>query len=528
MKRRDFLKTGAAVVAASGSLGAPAIAQSAAKTLRFVPQANLTAPDPIWTTATVAINHGYMVWDTLYGINNALVAQPQMVAGHEISDDKLTWTFTLRDGLLFHDNEKVRAIDCVTSISRWSKRDPFGQKLASQTEEMKALDDNKFTIRLKKPFPLMTYALGADGCFIMPERIASTDAFKQISEYVGSGPFRFLKDEWVAGAKAAWAKFDKYNPRPEKPEFFSGGKRVFVDRVEWQVMPDPATAAAALQRGEVDWVEWPLIDLIPMLKKSPGVQIAVNDPFGVVGMIRFNQLFPPFDNVKLREALWSAIDQKEFMDAVAGDQTELVKRGTVGFFTLGSPMASTAGMDALTGPRDLAKAKKLIAESGYKGEKIVLMSPTDQPAILAVCQVVNSTFQKLGLNMDYQAMDWGTLVTRRASKAPPDKGGWNIFCTSWTGLTVANPGGHFPLRGNGANAWFGWPTDSKIETLRDAWFDAPDLAAQQKICEQIQTTAFEDVPFIPIGQWFQPTGYRNTITDIVKCPQILFWNVKKA
>ena len=527
MQRRDFLKAGAAAVASS-TLGAPAIAQSAAKTLRFVPQANLTAPDPIWTTATVAINHGYMVWDTLYGINNALVPQPQMVAGHEISDDKLTWTFTLRDGLLFHDNQKVRAIDCVTSISRWSKRDPFGQKLASQTEEMKALGDNKFSIRLKKPFPLMTYALGADGCFIMPERIASTDAFKQISEYVGSGPFKFLKDEWVAGASAAWAKFDKYNPRSEKAEFFSGGKHVFVDRVEWKVIPDPATAAAALQSGEVDWVEWPLIDLIPMLKKSPNVHIAVNDPFGVLGMIRFNQLFPPFDNVKLRQALWSAIDQKDFMDAVAGDQTDLVKQGTVGFFTLGSPMANTAGMEALTGPRDIAKAKKLVAESGYKGEKIILMSPTDQPAILAVCQVVNSTFQKLGLNMDYQAMDWGTLVTRRASKEPPEKGGWNIFCTSWTGLTVANPGGHFPLRGNGANSWFGWPTDPKIESLRDAWFDAPDLAAQKKICEQIQTTAFEDVPFIPIGQWFQPTGYRTNVVDIVKCPQILFWNVKKT
>ncbi|HTC07731.1 MAG TPA: ABC transporter substrate-binding protein [Acetobacteraceae bacterium] len=527
MQRRDFLKASAAAVATS-TLGAPAIAQSAAKTLRFVPQANLTAPDPIWTTATVAINHGYMVWDTLYGIDDTLVSQPQMVAGHEISDDKLTWTFTLRDGLLFHDNEQVRAIDCVTSIARWSKRDPFGQKLASQTEEMKALGDNKFSVRLKKPFPLMTYALGADGCFIMPERIASTDAFKQISEYVGSGPFKFLKDEWVAGSKAAWAKFDKYNPRQEKAEFFSGGKHVFVDRVEWQVIPDPATAAAALQRGEVDWVEWPLIDLIPMLKKSPGVQIAVNDPFGVVGMIRFNQLFPPFDNIKLRQALWSAIDQKDFMDAVAGEQTDLVKQGTVGFFTLGSPMANATGMEALTGPRDLAKAKKLIAESGYKGEKIVLMAPTDQPAILAVCQVVNGTFQKLGLNMDYQAMDWGTLVTRRASKEPPEKGGWNIFCTSWTGLTVANPGGHFPLRGNGANSWFGWPTDPKIEALRDAWFDAPDLAAQKKICEQIQSTAFEDVPFIPIGQWFQPTGYRTNIVDIVKCPQILFWNVKKS
>jgi peptide/nickel transport system substrate-binding protein len=526
MKRRTFLQAGAAAVAASG-LSTPAIAQAAARTLRFVPQANLANPDPIWTTATVAINHGYMVWDTLYGIDNTGIGRPQMVAGHEISDDKLTWTFTLREGLLFHDNEAVRAVDCVTSIARWSKRDPFGQQLAAQTEEMKALSDKRFIIRLKKPFPLMTYALGADGCFVMPERIASTNAFKQISEYVGSGPFIFLKDEWVSGASAAWAKFDKYNPRPEAAEFFSGGKRVYIDRVEWRVMPDPATAAAALQNGEVDWVEWPLIDLIPMLKKSAGVRVAINDPLGLLGMIRFNQLYPPFDNPKLRRALWPAIDQTEFMDAVAGEQTDLVKTGA-GFFTIGSPMANSAGMEALTGPRDVGTAKKLIAESGYQGEKVVLMSPTDQPAILAVCQVVNNLFQKLGLNIDYQAMDWGTLVSRRSSKEPPAKGGWNIFCTSWAGLSVANPGGHFPLRGNGASAWFGWPTDPKIEALRDAWFDAPDVAAQKKVCEQIQRLAFEDVPFIPIGQWFQPTGYRTNVTDIVKCPNILFWNVKKG
>jgi peptide/nickel transport system substrate-binding protein len=204
-----------------------------------------------------------------------------------------------------------------------------------------------------------------------------------------------------------------------------------------------------------------------------------------------------------------------------------VKTGA-GVFTLGTPMANTAGMEALTGPRSIERAKQLVADSGYKGEKIVLMAPTDQPAILAVCQVANSLFQKIGLNVDYQSTDWGTLVTRRASKEPPEKGGWNVFCTSWTGLTVANPGGHFPLRGNGASAWFGWPTDPKLEELRAAWFDAPDLAAQKKICEQIQLTAFQDVPFIPIGQWFQPTGYRSTVTDIIKCPNVLFWNVKKA
>jgi peptide/nickel transport system substrate-binding protein len=528
MKRRTLLHGSAAAAAlATTSLARPALAQSAAKTLRFVPQANLANPDPIWTTATVAINHGYMVWDTLYGIDNSGTPQFQMLAGHEISDDKLTWTFTLRDQLMFTDGDKVRGADCVQSIARWSKRDPFGQQLASQTNEMTALDDKRFQIKLKKPFPLLSYALGADGCFIMPERIAKTDAFQQITEFVGSGPFKFLKDEWVSGAKAAWAKNDKYVPRQEPPNFFAGGKQVNVDRVEWIIMPDPSVAAAALQSGEVDWVEWPLIDLIPMLRKSDGVRIAANDPLGLMGMIRFNQLYPPFDNPKLRRALLPAIDQAAFMAAVVGDQTELAKTG-VGVFTLGGPMASTAGMDVLTGPRDVAKAKQLVADSGYKGEKIVLMAPTDQAAVYAACQVTDALFKSVGLNSDFQAMDWGTLVSRRASKEPPDKGGWNVFLTSWTGLTVANPGGHFPLRGNGASAWFGWPTDPKIESLRNAWFDAPDLAAQRAVCDQIQTTALEDVPFIPTGQYFQPTGFRSNVTDIVKCPNILFWGVKKA
>ena len=271
MRRREILK-GVFTTATMGAAGlaCPAIAQAEARTLHFVPQANLANPDPIWTTATVAINHGYMVFDTLYGIDAAVQSHPQMCAGHEISDDKLTWTFTLREGLLFHDNERVRAVDCTTSISRWATKDPFGQQLVSLTEEMKALDDTRFSIRLKKPFSQMLYALGARNCFMMPERMAKTPSSEQIKEYVGSGPFRFLKEEWVSGARAAWAKFENYTPRQEPPSYFSGGKVVNVDRVEWLVQPDPATAAAALQTGEVDWVELPLIDLLPMLKQSPG------------------------------------------------------------------------------------------------------------------------------------------------------------------------------------------------------------------------------------------------------------------
>jgi peptide/nickel transport system substrate-binding protein len=373
----------------------------------------------------------------------------------------------------------------------------------------------------------VTYALGVGNCFIMPERVAKTDPFKLITDATSSGPFKFVKDEWVAGARAVWTRNDKYIPRDEPADFFAGGKRVYVDRVEHTVMPDQATAAAALQTGEVDWVHVPQIDLVPMLKKSYGVTVAVYDPLGWLGIIRPNFLFPPFDNRKLLRAILPAIDQREFLAAVIGEQSDLGKF-PAGFFTVGSKMASMAGMEALSGPRDAEKARRLVAESGYKGEPILLMSPTDQPALTQVSQVTRSLFEKVGINVDYRAMDWSTLVARRASREPPDKGGWNAFCTSWGGVAVADPGGHFPIRGNGSSAWFGWPTDEKMEALRDAWFDAPDLPAQQKICADMQTYAFEQVPFIPIGQWFYPTAFRNDVTDIVRAANILHWNLKKT
>ncbi len=526
MYRRTLLKAPAAALVSS--LAAPALAQSSAKVLRCAPEANLASIDPIWTTATVAINHGYMVYDTLYGVDVSLTPRPQMVVGQTVSDDKRTWTFTLRDGLAFHDGEPVRSADCIASIERWSKRAAWGQALGAVTEEMTPLDDKRFVIQLKKPFPSILYTFGVSpACFIMPERVAKTDPFKQISDATGSGPFKFVKDEWVAGARAVWVKNDKYVPRDEPADSYAGGKRVYVDRVEHTVMPDGATAAAALQTGEIDWVHVPLIDLVPQLKKSPGVTVAIYDPLGWLGIIRPNFLHPPFDNRKLLRAILPAIDQREFLAAIIGEQSDLGKL-PAGFFTVGSAMGNMAGMEALTGPRDVEKAKRLVGESGYKGEPVLLMSPSDQPALAQIAQVARSVFESVGINVNYAAMDWSTLVSRRASREAPDKGGWNAFPTSWSGMSVADPGGHFPIRGNGSGAWFGWPTDQKMETLRDSWFDAPDQAAQQKICADMQLEAFDQVPFIPIGQWFYPTAFRSNVVDIVKSPGILHWNLKKT
>ena len=527
MRRRSFLRTTAAGLVLARGVRAPAIAQGNARILRCAPEANLASIDPVWTTASVSINFGFMVYDTLFSSDIELTPRPQMAAGHTLSDDRRLYTITLRDGLFFHDGEKVLSRDCIASISRWSKRSSWGQALGALIQEMKIVDDRTFTIHLKRPFALALHALAVGYCFIMPERVAQTDPFKQITETIGSGPFKFVRDEWVSGARAVWAKNDNYIPRDEPASMFAGGKRVFFDRVEHTVMPDGATAAAALQTGEVDWVHVPTIDLVPMLKKSNGVRAIVNDPFGWVGMIRPNFLHAPFNNRKLLRAILPAVDQQEFLAAVIGDQADLGK-APVGIFTLGGKMANMAGMEALTGPRDMNLAKRLVAESGYQGEKVILMAPSDQPAIQQITHVTRELFEKVGINVEYESMDWSTLVARRANREAPEKGGWNAFCTSWGGLSVSDPGGHFPMRGNGTGGWFGWPTDEKMESLRDAWLDAPDLPAQKKLCEDIQGYAMQQVPVIPTSQWFYPTAFRANVTDIVRTHLMFAWNVKKG
>ena len=519
MRRRNFLAATAAT-----ALARPALAQTAsARELRFVPQGNLNNPDPVWTTTTIARNHGLMIWDTLYAVNRKLEPQPQMVEGHQILDDGKTWRFTLRDGLAFHDGEPVRSADCIASVQRWAKRRGLGQRLLAQTDEMRAVSDKVFEIRMSKPYALMPNAL-ADWCFVMPERVAKTSPFEQITDYTGSGPFRFLRDQWVSGSQAVYAKNDKYVPRQEKPDGAAGGKIVNFDRVTWTVQPDQSTAMAALQNGEVDWIEQPLFDLLPSLRRMRGVKVLRNDNVGAIAMIAINHIHPPFDNRKLLQALLPAIDQSAFMQAAYGDATDIYRTG-VGVFTPGLPMATTAGLDVLTGKRDPALAKKLVAESGYNGEKVILMSPSDYADQQAYSQVWRELLQQAGIAVDYQSMDWGTLVQRRASREP---GVWNSFCTTYEGMTVANPASHLPLRGNGLDGWFGWPTDPDMETLRDRWFDAPDLAAQRAICDDMQRLAFDHVPFYPVGQRFLATAMRDSLMDVVAASYPIFWGVRRA
>ena len=524
MRRRTFLAAGAA-------LAMPAVSRAqGARVLRFIPQSDLTVLDPMWTTAYVTRNHGFMVYDTLFGSDDDYQPQPQMVEGVGTEDGGKRWTLTLRPGLTFHDGEPVRAQDCVASVQRWGKRDAFGGALLAATDELSAKDDKTVVFRLKRSFPLLPAALGKTSTYvpvIMPERLARTDPGTQVTEMVGSGPFRFVANERVAGARAVYEKFGGYVPRAGgTPSFTAGPKVAHFDRVVWTTIPDQATAAQAVMAGEQDWWDYATIDLMPLLRQARGVKVVVQEPSGQVSILRMNQLHPPFDNPAIRRALLGAVSQQDVMTAVAGDDPKMWNTG-VGFFCPNTPMATGVGMEALTSPRDLPRAKQEIAAAGYKGEKVALIAATDFPVLKAMADVTADMFKKVGLNVDYIATDWGSVVTRRANKGPVSEGGWSAFCTAWAGVDMLNPAGHISLRANGQQAWFGWPTDPKIERLRDAWFEAPDMAAQKTICTDIQQQAFESVPYIPMGQYFQPTAYRTDLQGILRGFAI-FWNVRRA
>ena len=498
------------------------------KVLKFIPQADLRILDPIATTAYITRNHGYMVYDTLFATDAKFQVQPQMVEKWEVSRDKLTYTFTLRDGLKFHDGQPVRSADCIASVERWAKRDALGQKLAQSTESWTAVNDKTFRLKLKKPFPLTLDALGklsSNVPFIMPERIAKTDAFQNITEVIGSGPFKFVKEEWVPGNKVVYVKNTDYVPRKEAPSWAAGGKVVKVDRVEWIYIPDSATAAAALNAGEADWWEQLPPDLIPLLRKNKDMRVENIDPLGSIGIMRFNFLQPPFNNQKMRQALLYVVNQQDYVLGIAGDE----KNGHTcySFFTCGTPLSSEVGAEPLKGKRDFDNAKKLIQESGYKGEKIVIISATDQPIVHSQSLITADLLRKLGLNVELQAGDWGTLITRRTSKEPVEKGGWSIFHTWFVGPDMANPAATSPMRKLGEKAWFGWPNDPKLEELREAWFDATDAAAGRKAADAVQVEAFEFVPYIPTAQFIIPTAYRSNLSGVIVAPVTFLWNVEK-
>ena len=508
-------------LAAAAALGATG---AQGQTLKVVMHSDLKIVDPIWTTAYITRNHGYMVYDTLFAMDEKGEIKPQMVERYTESPDKRTYQFTLRDGLLFHDGQAVTGEDVVASLKRWGAKDALGQKLMTFVEGMTA-DGSGFTIKLKEPTGLLFLGLGKPSSavpFIMPQRVAETDPNTQISDFTGSGPFVFKRDEWKPGDKAVYVKFDKYKPRPEPASGLSGGKVVKLDRVEWLAISDHQQAANALLAGEVDYIEQPPNDLLPLFKADPNVK------FGSLlanqYAFRPNHLQKPFDNPKVRQALWHAFNQKDFLDAVVGNPEyyQVCKA----LFPCGTPLSSEKGTEGLL-ESNVQKARELLKEAGYDGTPIVLMHSTDLQVLTNLAPVAKQLMERAGFKVDMQSMDWQTLVARRAKKDPANAGGWHAFLTNWVAADVLNPIGTAFLNASCDKALFGWPCDAEMERLRDQFARETDPAKQKQIAEAVQARNMEVTTHIHLGQWFYPTVLRRNVSGMLTTPAPAFWNLEK-
>ena len=503
-----------------------------ADTLRVVKHSALRVLDPIQTTAYMSRNHGYMIYDTLFALDADLAPQPQMVDSWSVSDDGLVWSFTLREGLMFHDGEPVTGADVAASIARWGSRDGFGQLLMAHVESMEqhADDASTMVMTLSEPFGLVIDALAKPSSnvpFIMPARIAATPGTDAIEEHIGSGPFRWVADEFQPGVIAVYERFEDYIPRDEPASWAAGGKVVHFDRVEWIVMPDAQTTLSAMQSEEIDYWEDPPADLLPILDASPDATVRNINLMGMQTIMRPNMLHPPFDDARIRRAAIAAVDQEDVLQAMIGNPD--LYNLCAAMFVCDTPLATDAGGESLITGGDPDLARQLLEEAGYDGTPIVLMHPTDVSTLRTQPVVVAQAMRDVGFTVDLQAMDWQTLVGRRANQAAPAEGGWNMFITNWVGADVFNPIVNNMVGGQGTDGgWFGWADDPELEAMRMDFARATSVEEQAEIAERIQAHVFEQGYYAPIGQYFVPTAWSNNIEGILDGPAPFFWNIRPA
>jgi peptide/nickel transport system substrate-binding protein len=527
ISRRQVIR-GAAAAAAS-TLGAPSIqAQKGQQILRFVAQADLKSLDPIWTTAYITRNHGYLVYDTLFGTDENSEVRPQMVDRTTVSPDGMKYTFTLREGLRWHDGQPVLSEDCVESLKRWGKRDRFGQLLMAHTGKIAPVDKKTFTLELAERFGPVLEALGKPSSnvpFMMPARIAATPPEEQIKEVVGCGPFKFARDEWHPGEQVVYVRNADYIPRDETPGGSTGGKKVYLDKVIWRYIPDPWDASEELAAGKVDWWEQPPLEFIPKIEQDPDLQTFLIDPLGAQGWLRPNLLHPPFNNRKAREALLHVMDQETYLAWSIGQSRYYRTCSSV--FACGGSYATNIGAEPII-EHNLTRARQLVKESGYDGHPIVVLHVTDIPFLNAAAIVTRQRLESIGFKVILKAMDWSTNLVVRARKEPPDKGGWSLLHTWWSAADVANPAVHFGVSGAGPRAWFGWPDVPQLEKLVTDWVRATDQMKRKQLAGEIQKVALSEITYVPWGEWVQPTAFRKNVRDVLKFRAPVFWNVKLA
>ena len=525
--RMARMSASVALSAALAIAAVPAMAQQ--KVLKIVPHADLRITDPLITTAGISRQHGLMVYEGLFAWDASMAAKPLMVEDYTISQDKLTYTFKLRAGLKFHDGSPVRSQDVIPSLKRWAANDSMGGNLIRTAASLDVIDDRTFSIVLKEPYSWVEYTLGSSGAImtgIMREKDALTDPKVAVQDIVGSGPFRFVKPEWQPGNRVVYEKNPDYVPRAEPANGLAGGRLVKVDRVEWRIIPDPATAAAALAAGEVDLWDTVPITLLPVLQGNPNVTVEKIQPFKSMAMMRPNHLHPPFNDARARQALALIVNQADYMHATIGDQRWW--RECFSIFICEHRYGSEAGSEPYR-KQDLAKAKQLMAEAGYKGEPIVIPLAEDLPIVKSLTLVTAENLKKIGVNVDLQSADWGAVITRAGKKDPPAAGGWHLFHSWLFASTWGNP-----LVNIGINSpcdqtnWLGWPCDAETQTLRAAFISAPDEAARQAALDRLHRRLMVTFPYIPLGSFDSLFAWRKEVRDVLKANVLVFWNISKS
>jgi peptide/nickel transport system substrate-binding protein len=509
-------------------LARPVAAQPKQKTLRVVMQSDLKIIDPVWTTAYIVRNHGFLIYDQLFALDEKLQPQPQMVDSWKVSDDKLTWTFTLRDGLKWHDGAPVTTADVIPSIKRWTDKDVVGGVFAKFVKEMKAIDDKTFEIALKEPFGLMLPSLARSSSIpllIMPKRVAELPVSQQLTDTTGSGPFIFKKDEWKPGEKTVYVRNADYVPRKEAPSGLAGGKIAKLDRIEWVSIPDAQTAINALQQGEIDMIEQPSHDLLPEIQKDKNIEIVILDALGATFVLRFNWKLPPFNDVRVRRAAEYAFNQTDFMKAVIGDP-RYYKPCKAVFGCGGTPYENHAGMDGIL-ESNFAESKKLLKEAGYDGTPVVVLQSTDLAVLTNLAPVAKNLLEQGGFKVDLQSMDWQTVVSRRARKDPIGKGGWNISMTAAAVTLLIDPINNHYTEASGDRAQFGWPLDEETEKLRMDFVRETDPKKQVEIAAAVQKRVMDLGVMVPLGQYTQPLARRRNVSGNISSPITVFWNVDK-
>lgn len=527
MTRRSALGWMVTILAAS-VFSMPAVSQAASSetsVLRMVPQADLKILDPVWTTATITRDHGFMIYDTLFGMTEKGEIKPQMVDTYSRSADGKEWTFTLRPGLAFHDGAPVTSADVVASIKRWGSRASVGQLLMAATKSVDVINEKSFKIELSKPFGFILDALGNPNnpLFIMPKRIADTPGTTQITEAIGSGPYMFKKDEYRPGSKVVYVRNPKYVPRKEPASGTAGGKVVHLDRVEWIMLPDAQTQANALVSSSVDLIERIPPEQYATFKQDSNIELAKQVGQGTI-IMAFNHLTAPFNNPKIARAAMLAVNQQALM------RTQFIApemfSTNPSIYAKGTTYWSNQ-TEGFTGKPQFAEARKLLKEAGYDGKPVVMLAPTDHSTHNKYPLVMAALLRQAGFNVNVQSMDWQTEISRRAKKEPADQGGWNIFMTGFYAVDMMNPIVMSPLTGNGDKGWFGWPTSEKVVQLKTAFVEEMDPAKKKQIATELQKEVLSKALFVPLGEYVPYTAMRKNVSGLVKSPVNVFWGLRK-